>query len=73
MDERSSIVLPGLSFVRQSDFVTKPTATDAQIDSLLGGLLSATGAYRWVWHPALFDAALYVLLLYAISQLSLLL
>ena len=36
-------------------------------------LLSATGAYRWVWHPALFDAALYVLLLHAISRLSLLL
>lgn len=36
-------------------------------------LLSAAGAYRWVWHPALFDAALYVLLLYAISQISLLL
>jgi hypothetical protein len=31
-------------------------------------LLGAVGAYRWVWHPALFDAALYVLLLYALSR-----
>ena len=27
-------------------------------------LLTGTGVYRWVWHPALFDTALYVLLLY---------
>lgn len=33
-------------------------------------LLGAAGIYRWVWHPALFDAALYVLLLYALSRLS---
>lgn len=33
-------------------------------------LLGAAGAYRFIWHPALFDAALYVLLLYALSQLS---
>jgi len=33
-------------------------------------LLGASGAYRWIWHPALFDAALYVLLLYALSLLS---
>jgi uncharacterized membrane protein len=25
-------------------------------------LLSAAGAYRWVWHPALVDVALFVLL-----------
>ena len=31
VDERSSIVLPGLSLIRQSEFVTKPTATDAQL------------------------------------------
>jgi len=31
-------------------------------------LLAATGFYRWVWHPALFDTALYVLLLYALSR-----
>ena len=33
-------------------------------------LLGAAGAYRWVWHAALFDAALYVLLLYAMSRLT---
>jgi hypothetical protein len=33
-------------------------------------LLAMTGLYRWVWHPALFDLALYVLLLYGISTLS---
>jgi len=31
-------------------------------------LLGATGFYRWVWHPALFDTALYVLLLYVVSR-----
>lgn len=31
-------------------------------------LLAASGFYRWVWHPALFDLALYVLLLYGISS-----
>jgi hypothetical protein len=31
-------------------------------------ILAATGFYRWVWHPALFDMALYVLLLYGISS-----
>jgi hypothetical protein len=31
-------------------------------------LLAAAGFYRWVWHPALFDTALYVLLLYALSR-----
>ena len=30
-------------------------------------LLAATGVYRWVWHPALFDLALYVLMLYGLS------
>jgi hypothetical protein len=29
--------------------------------------LGALGVYRWVWHPALFDTALFVLLLYAVS------
>ena len=33
-------------------------------------LLAAVGAYRWVWHPALFDMALYLLLLYALSRLT---
>ena len=33
-------------------------------------LLAATGVYRWVWHPALFDMALYLLLLYGLSRLT---
>lgn len=36
-------------------------------------LLAATGAYRWVWHPALFDLAVYLLVLCAISRVTLLL
>ncbi|AGU48050.1 putative transmembrane protein [Variovorax paradoxus B4] len=31
-------------------------------------LLAVTGLYRWVWHPALFDMALYLLLLYGLSR-----
>jgi protein-S-isoprenylcysteine O-methyltransferase Ste14 len=31
-------------------------------------LLARTGFYRWVWHPALFDMALYLLALYALSR-----
>ncbi|CAN7506347.1 DUF1656 domain-containing protein [Pseudorhodoferax sp. LjRoot39] len=31
-------------------------------------LLAATGLYRHIWHPALFDVALYVLLLYGLSR-----
>ncbi|MEJ2801328.1 uncharacterized protein DUF1656 [Comamonas sp. BIGb0124] len=33
-------------------------------------LLAASGFYRWVWHPALFDLALYALLLWGLSRLS---
>lgn len=33
-------------------------------------LLAIVGAYRWVWHPALFDLALYVLVLYALVHLT---
>ncbi|SEK08153.1 Protein of unknown function [Variovorax sp. OK605] len=33
-------------------------------------LLAWAGAYRWVWHPALFDLALYVLWLYALTRLT---
>jgi len=36
-------------------------------------LLGALGLYRWVWHPALFDTALYVLLLYLLSHAATLL
>jgi protein AaeX len=32
--------------------------------------LGALGVYRWVWHPALFDTALFVLLLYAVSRVA---
>ena len=32
--------------------------------------LGALGVYRWVWHPALFDTALYVLLLYVVSHVA---
>jgi len=32
--------------------------------------LAALGFYRWVWHPALFDTALYVLLLYVVSSVA---
>lgn len=31
-------------------------------------LLAAAGLYRWVWHPALFDIALYVLVLFALTR-----
>lgn len=34
-------------------------------------LLALCGAYRWIWHPALFDLALYVLLLWGVSLASL--
>lgn len=36
-------------------------------------LLAAAGLYRRIWHPALFDIALYVLLLWGLSRLSALL
>ena len=31
VDERASLVIPGLSLVRQSDFITRPRADDAQL------------------------------------------
>lgn len=40
---------------------------------LVRRLLAACGAYRWIWHPALFDMALYVLMLYGLSCASTLL
>jgi hypothetical protein len=40
-------------------------------DSLLRRLLRRIGLYRHVWHPALFDAALFIILWAAISALSL--
>lgn len=33
-------------------------------------LLAAVGFYRRIWHPALFDMALYVLLLYGLSSVT---
>ncbi len=33
-------------------------------------VLGAIGFYRWVWHPPLFDTALYVLLLYVVSLVA---
>jgi hypothetical protein len=37
---------------------------------LVHRLLGALGVYRWVWHPALFDTALYVLLPYVVSRVA---
>lgn len=33
-------------------------------------LLARAGVYRWVWHPALFDLAVYVLLLHALARFT---
>ena len=33
-------------------------------------LLAILSAYRWIWHPALFDLALYVLVLSALASLT---
>ena len=33
-------------------------------------LLAIVGACRWIWHPALFDLALYVLVLCALASLT---
>lgn len=33
------------------------------LKSAVGALLTRVGAYRYIWHPALFNLALYVLLL----------
>ncbi|WPB56397.1 DUF1656 domain-containing protein [Xylophilus sp. GOD-11R] len=37
---------------------------------VLRRLLATAGVYRWVWHPALFDIALYVLVLYLLVRLT---
>jgi hypothetical protein len=34
---------------------------------LLGRLLARYGVYRWVWHPALFDVAVFVIILGALD------
>ena len=40
------------------------------LTSLLGVALRRLGFYRWVWHPALFNLALYILVLGALVHLS---
>jgi hypothetical protein len=40
------------------------------LNLLLRRILSRAGLYRLVWHPALFDLALFVLLLGAIANAS---
>lgn len=37
---------------------------------LVRGVLGRVGFYRLVWHPALFDLALYVVLLYVVWTFS---
>ncbi|MDH0863414.1 DUF1656 domain-containing protein [Mitsuaria sp. GD03876] len=39
--------------------------------SVVRRLLAWVGAYRWIWHPALFDVATYLLLLWVLSGVSL--
>jgi protein-S-isoprenylcysteine O-methyltransferase Ste14 len=41
------------------------------LNFLLRRLLAWTGVYRLVWHPALFDTALFFVLWGAVSQLPL--
>lgn len=33
-------------------------------------MLAALGVYRWIWHAALFDTAVYVLVLFVLTGLS---
>lgn len=40
------------------------------ISSLLRRILAAAGAYRLVWHPALFDLALFVIIWAALPSLA---
>lgn len=39
------------------------------LKSLIAGGLRRLGFYRWVWHPPLFDLALYLVLLGALFNL----
>ena len=32
--------------------------------------LAACGVYRWVWHPALFDVGLYLLILFGLTRVT---
>jgi len=38
--------------------------------SVLRRLLAAVGAYRWVWHPALVDLGVFVLLWFALAVVA---
>ena len=40
------------------------------LKSLLGSVLARLGLYRWVWHPPLFNLALYVMVLGALFTLT---
>ncbi len=40
------------------------------VKSLLGFCLTRVGFYRFVWHPALFNSALYVIVLGALFSLA---
>jgi len=40
------------------------------LNGLLQRLLASLGAYRLVWHPPLFNLALYVLILWGVVRLS---
>ncbi len=40
------------------------------VKSLLGMALTRLGLYRWVWHPPLFNLALYVMVLGALFTLT---
>ncbi len=40
------------------------------LKSLLGMVLARLGLYRWVWHPPLFNLALYVMVLGALFTLT---
>jgi hypothetical protein len=40
------------------------------LNGFLQRVLARLGAYRLVWHPPLFNLALYVLLLYGVTRLS---
>ncbi|HCJ29283.1 MAG TPA: DUF1656 domain-containing protein [Pseudomonas sp.] len=40
------------------------------LKSLLAKALSRLGLYRWVWHPPLFNLALYVMVLGALFTLT---
>lgn len=40
------------------------------LKSLLGTFLQRLGFYRWVWHPPLFNLALYIMVLGVLFTLS---